>query len=117
MGSKLKWLKTKMEMSKMRMICRKAKGRGWLKDAGLLGGGNGGPTEVAGSNPGLGCALSILSLVLGVGGGSTHSPLDETTQTMEWPSPSSLIETLSGLLQIQPENSCFSKIDKYFNCY
>ena len=64
-------------------ICRKAKGRGWLKDAGLLGGGNGGPTEVAGSNPGLGCALSILSLVLGVGGGSAHSPLAKTTQT-QW---------------------------------
>ena len=76
-------MKTKMEMSKMRTICCKAKGQGWLKDAGLLGGVNGGPIEVAGSNPGLGCALSILSLVLGVGRGPVHSPLDETTQT-QW---------------------------------
>ena len=47
------------------------------------GWGKWGPTEVAGSNPGLGCALSILSLVLGVGGGSAHSPLAKTTQT-QW---------------------------------
>ena len=51
----------------MRMICCKAKGQGRLKDAGLLGGGNGGPTEVAGSNPGMG--MCPLNPILSLGGG------------------------------------------------
>lgn len=67
MGSKLRWMKTNTGMLKMRMICCKAKGQGRLKDAGLLGGGNGGPTEVAGSNPGMG--MCPLNPILSLGGG------------------------------------------------